>query len=299
MDKVKIKTPQGEVGVIVARFQTDELTDGHKSLLDFVQKNHQKVIIFLGLSPLVTTINNPLDFQARKQMIEEQYPDIIVGYIKDINNDEVWSKNLDNNIRDIAQNQTVVLYGSRDSFIPHYKGKFQTVELEASLNISGTEIRRRIKSNTRPNKDFRAGVIWAAYNRFDTVYSCVDVAIYNDDGQLLMSRKPFESKWRFIGGFADIDSDSDEQDVKREVQEEAHVEIDDIEYICSKKIKDWRYANERDCIRTRFFKAKYVYGKPTPDDDIEELKWFNVDELNDGMLVDSHRVLFDRLLDKL
>lgn len=297
---VKVKAPEAEVGIIVARFQTDQLTDGHKDLLNFVRDRHQKVIVFLGLSPLPTTANDPLDFQARKQMIEESYPDIIVAYIKDINNNQAWSKHLDDQIESIANIQSVVLYGSRDSFIPFYSGKHQTVELEASLNISGTEIRKRIKAKTRPNKDFRAGVIWAAHNKYDTIYSTVDVAILNkDETELLLGRKPFEYKWRFIGGFADINSESDEFDVHKEALEETGLEVGDIKYICSMKIDDWRYRKQRDKIRTRFFKAKLIFGHAQANDDIAVVKWFKISDLKPEMFVGSHDKLFVKLIENL
>lgn len=302
---VKIKAPEAEVGVIVARFQSDQLTEGHRDLLDFVLSQHEKVLVFLGLSPLLTTSNDPLDFQARRQMIREAYPErnypnLEILYIKDINNDKAWSTFLDDQISSVAQCQSVVLYGSRDSFIPHYKGTYQTVELEASLNISGTEIRKRIKSKTRPTHDFRAGVIWAAYNQYPTVFSTVDVAVLNEDeSELLLGRKAFEHKWRFLGGFADINSESDEIDAKREVNEECGLEVSYPEYICSMRIDDWRYRKQKDKIRTRFFKAKRIFGHAQANDDIEEVKWFKISDLKPEMLVGSHDELFVKLVENL
>lgn len=298
MNELKINPPNAEVGVIVARFQTDQLTDGHKQLLNFVRDHHAKVIILLGLSPLLTTRSNPLDYQARKQMIEKDYPDFIIGYIKDLPSDDVWSKSVDDQINAYASHQSVVLYGSRDSFIPHYHGKHKTQELEPTINVSGTELRESIKGSTRPTHDFRAGVIWAAYNKFDTVIGTVDIAVFNDDeSEFLLGRKPFESKWRFIGGFSDVNSESDEQDARREVIEETHLEVGEMTYICSQRIDDWRYRRERDKIRTRFFKTKRIYGAATPDDDIEELKWYNFNTFDRELLVEGHKVLFDKLVE--
>jgi len=302
---VKIKAPEAEVGVIVARVQTDELTEGHKSLIDFVLNRHQKTIIFLGLSPLLTTANDPLDFQARRQMIREEYPEqsypnLEILYIKDINSDDIWSKFLDDQINSVAQNQSVLLYGSRDSFIPHYKGRYQTVELESSLNISATEIRKRIKSTTRPNRDFRAGVIWAAHNHYPTAYATVDVAILNEDEtELLLGKKPHETKWRFIGGFADVSCESLEHNCKKEALEETGLEIGDIKYICSTKIDDWRYRKQRDKIITSFFKAKKIFGHAQAADDIEVVKWFKIKDLKKTDFVGSHDGLFEKLVENL
>jgi len=302
---VKIKAPEADVGVIVARFQTDILTDGQKDLVNFVLDNHRKVIIFLGLSPLLTTSRDPLDFQARRQLIRESYPEkdypnLEILYIPDCVSDKVWSNNLDQQIGRIANMQSVVLYGSRDSFIPHYKGKYKTQELQASLNISGTEIRDRIKATTRPTADFRAGIIWSTLNSFPTVYHTVDAAILNEDEtELLMARKPHETKWRFCGGFTDPSSPDSETDMRREILEELTIEVGDLHYICSAKIDDWRYRNSRDCVRTTFFKTKYAFGSPQPNDDIEECRWFKIDGFYIDNLVGSHKILFRKLMENM
>src|SRR5579859_5244904 len=90
-----------DVGVIVGRFQVHELHDAHKTLINEVLERHDKVIVFLGLSPLMNTQENPLDFQARKQMLLAEFPSLNILYIKDRNSDELWSKDLDAKISDL------------------------------------------------------------------------------------------------------------------------------------------------------------------------------------------------------
>ncbi len=51
------------------------------------------------------------------------------------------------------------------------------------------------------------------------------------------------------------------EDAKREVQEEAGVEVGNITYLGSTLINDWRYRGEIDKIKTALFVAKYVFGK--------------------------------------
>jgi bifunctional NMN adenylyltransferase/nudix hydrolase len=271
--------PQFDVGVIVGRFQVHALHDGHRDLIQHVCEKHDKVIIVLGLSPLVVTSNNPLDFQSREQMIHEFFPDVIVAYIKDQPDDALWSKSLDGVIKDlITPAQSVVLYGSRDSFIRHYSGKHQTRELvpEDASFYSGTAIRKMIaRSSTRRTADFRAGVAWAASSRFPTAFQTVDVAILDHDNErLLLGRKPNERLYRFVGGFSDPRSDSLEHDARREVMEETGVSVEDIRYVGSTVVDDWRYRSEVDCIKTALFTAYYVHGPARAGDDIEEVKWF-------------------------
>lgn len=277
---------QYDIGVIVARFQVHELHPAQRDLLEHVCENHDKVVVLLGLSPLPTTLNNPLDFEARKQMILADFPSVNVLYVRDQYDDEVWSRKVDEIINDVrAPGQSAVLYGGRDSFIPHYKGQFPARELEDTQDrfLSGTAVRRAIgKAATKGSPDFRAGVIWASQARFPTAYQCVDIAPLNEDRtKVLLGRKPNEKKFRFIGGFSDPRSESLEQDARRETMEEAGVELAETNYIGSMVIDDWRYRAEPDCIKTALFAGKVLHGSPRPGDDIEEVRWFRINQFSD------------------
>lgn len=270
---------QYDVGVIVGRFQVHELHAAHRELIEHVRERHEKIFIFLGLSPLSVSTNNPLDFEARKQMLLAEYPEINVLYIKDQFDDDVWSSNLDSMIVDlVTPGQTVVLYGGRDSFISHYTGVWPTRELTQSTFMSGTAQRKSIaRSRARESSAFRAGVIWASQARFPTAYTTVDIAIMNEaTDQILLGRKAGEKLYRFIGGFSDPKSPSFERDAIRETVEETGLEVGDLKYIGSTLVDDWRYRNEPDGIKTMLFQAKYLHGRPTPGDDIEEVKWFEM-----------------------
>jgi len=289
-------TPAADCGVIVGRFHVASLHQGHRDVIQHVIDRHKKVIIFLGLAPVRVTRNNPLDFEARKQMILAEFPKVNILYIKDVPSDERWSKRLDEMIADVAgPTQTVMLYGSRESFIGLYHGRYPTTELEQETFISGTEIRKEIGVEVKASPEFREGVIWAAYNRFPTVYPTVDVAIWNEDGdKLLMARKPDEELFRFVGGFVDP-KESYETAARREAEEETHLGVSDPVYIGSSPVDDWRYRRELDCITTAFFEVKRVFGKPTPDDDIAELRWFEAAKIRKEELVGNHRMLLDML----
>lgn len=298
--KVKVTDNNQDVGIVVGRFQVHELHEAHIDLINTVVNKHDKVIIFLGLSPVRGTLTNPLDFEARKQMILERYPHVNVLYIDDVRDDELWSKKLDDQIgRLTGPMQTVALYGSRDSFIAHYKGRYNTIELEPDTIISGTEIRKRIRNKVKPSADFRAGAIWATGFRYPTVFTTVDIAIFDDDNRLLLAKKPGENFYRFVGGFSDPKSQNFEQDARRETVEETGLEVSDPIYIGSQTIDDWRFRSGNDCIRTLFFAVKRIYGTANAQDDIESLKWFNLKDLKEQDIMEEHRGLFKMLLDNL
>lgn len=297
--------PQYDIGVIVGRFQVHQLHEAHLDLIQHVCEQHEKVLILLGVSPLPSSVSNPLDFEARKQMLLDRFPNVSVLYVKDQGSDDVWSRKVDEIINDFGvPGQSAVLYGSRDSFIAHYTGRFATRELLPERILSGTEVRRQIaRSRTRATADFRAGVIWATQARFPTAYTTVDVAILNEDGtKLLLCRKDNEKLYRFVGGFSDPDSISFEADAKREVAEETTLEVGDLEYIGSTRVEDWRYRSEPDCIKTMMFSARYLFGRPEPRDDIVEVRWFDlcdaegVQKINPAEIAPNHRPLLTMLL---
>jgi len=292
-------TKATDVAVIVGRFQVNELHEAHIDLITSVLNKHDRVLLFLGNSTIRNTLNNPLDYRARRTMIADKFPTVEIHYINDNPSDTAWTKNLDKLIGEqLLPMQTVTLYGSRDSFLKCYTGKFNTCELEATTFISGTEVRRRVCNNYPPTADYRAGMIAATAYRFPTAFQTVDIAVVNDKGELLLARKPEEKKWRFIGGFSDPASVSLEEDAKREVQEEAGVEVGNITYLGSTLINDWRYRGEIDKIKTALFVAKYVFGKPEGADDVAEVKWVSINNLTKTDIVETHHVLIDMFNEK-
>ena len=292
-------TKATDVAVIVGRFQVNELHEAHIDLITSVLNKHDRVLLFLGNSTIRNTLNNPLDYRARRTMIADKFPTVEIHYINDNPSDSAWTKNLDKLIGEqLLPMQTVTLYGSRDSFLKCYTGKFNTCELEATTFISGTEVRRRVCNNYPPTADYRAGMIAATAYRFPTAFQTVDIAVVNDKGELLLARKPEEKKWRFIGGFSDPASVSLEEVAKRDVQEEAGVEVGNITYLGSTLINDWRYRGDIDKIKTALFVAKYVFGKPEGADDVAEVKWVSINNLTKNDIVETHHVLIDMFNEK-
>lgn len=297
MTHTKILNPKrNDVGVIVARFQVNTLHEAHKTLINTVRSNHERVIIFLGISPLKNSPNNPIPFIHRARMLTDTYPDIEVYPQHDNRSDEQWSLQLDRNIAEyVPPGQTTTLYGSRDSFIKHYSGKHKTEELISEVAISGSDVRKRIITNHPSTDDFRAGMIAATGWRYPTAYQTVDVAIFNEDRtQILLARKAGEVELRLVGGFSDPSSDSLEEDARREVLEETGVEVTDVEYVGSCKIDDWRYRGEKDTIKTALFSATYSFGTAKAADDIVHAEWYKVADIFKGeclKIVPEHRPL--------
>jgi bifunctional NMN adenylyltransferase/nudix hydrolase len=292
------------IGAVVGRFQIHDLHDAHRYIIDQVVDNHKKSIIFLGVPKVVGTKKNPLDFDSRKRMIQTHYPDSVIIALPDVGDDTIWAAELDRRVREIYPIGDVLLYGGRDSFIPYYKkgnGQFDCKELDQYTFVSGTEVRKEISETVKNSVDFRAGLIYQSYNQYPKVHPCIDVAITNEDNtMLLLAKKPKENGWRFVGGFAHPDDSCYETTLKRKIRDDVGpgIEIGDIKYLGSARIPDWRYRGEEDKILTILYKCKKLWGQIIPSDDVSELKFFNINELNDSIIVEEHKCLLKIFLEK-
>lgn len=300
---MKRKENTADVAVVVGRFQVANLHDGHMELLSWVANNHKKVVVVLGVNPIPGTRSNPLDFEARYLMLSEQFPRFIFLPLRDVRTNEEWSANLDRLVASVVNpSQSVVLYGCRKSFIDFYTGIYPTEELVGEQPLwNGSEEREAIKREVRDSADFRAGVIWQSFNSYPKVITTVDVAIIDGDNVLLV-QKPGETLWRFPGGFSDPKLISFEGDACREAFEETGAKIDNITYIGSFNIDDWRYRGSTDKIRTMFFKAglvPYLHSAIKAADDVAILTWAKLSTLHDKDIVEEHRCLYWALMNLL
>ncbi len=292
-----------EVGVLVGRFQTHMLHEGHRELLDEVISRHQQVIVFLGVHKgIKSTRRNPLDYQTRKTMLQEAYPDVTILPIADCPSDEQWSQTLDARISETFDGMSVTMYGSRDSFAESYSGKHPVVELEPSFVMSGTAVRKSISHTVGAHAMFRQGIIYAASTRFITSYQVVDAILFKggDDPSLLLGQKKTDvDKWRFFGGFVDPKDKSLEAAARRELLEEAgDLTLEgDAQYLGSFQVDDWRYRDILDTMMTAVFLFEYASGDPVANDDIDEVTWVPLKDLDPEMLVPEHRQIFQMFQD--
>jgi bifunctional NMN adenylyltransferase/nudix hydrolase len=296
-----------KLAVIIGRFQLAELHLGHRKLVDLVASKSDRLLVIIGSSRAKFTKRNPLDYETRKLMIQVAFPEnkYAIGFANalDFKSNQVWSEQIDDLINKellYIREQTdedieVTLYGSRDSFIPHYEGVHNTIELHevAVDGVSSTLEREIIGRKPMNTPDFRAGVIYATQNMFPKVHPTVDIAIFNEDySEILLGRKHAETLFRFIGGFTDPTDNSYEMAAKRETCEECGgIEVSDLEYITSRRIDDWRYKSEEDKIMTIMFAGKYIFGHPKGGDDIAEVAWYKINQLVESNLVIEHAKL--------
>jgi bifunctional NMN adenylyltransferase/nudix hydrolase len=294
-----------DVGIIVGRFQVPYLHEGHKNTIQTVLDNHKQIAIFLGVGHTRGLPKNPYDYNTRRNMMQSTFPEVglSIHSIGDKRSDKEWSIELDKRISEIFPGRSIVLYGSRDSFISRYHGVHETLELETDVFVSGTEIREEHKNSLLAEEAFRIGINYSVNDRYFNPIPTVDIAVIKrQEEKVLLARKDGETKYRFIGGFVDTTDESLERAAIRELKEEAGNDIEvsqDIKYVTSRLVDDWRYSGEAVKPLTTLYAVEYMWGTPRPSDDIVELKWFDLNSLSSDDLMDEHFILAERLKEKL
>lgn len=131
------------LGVVIGRFQTDELHEGHLYLINFVRHRHEQVLILVGDREGRPTARDPYPFSIRKAVLQQPFPDVTIKRLVDSPISNVhWSETVDAAISATANGSDAVLYGSRDSFIPAYTGGYDTYEVPALSGCSATKRRQ-------------------------------------------------------------------------------------------------------------------------------------------------------------
>jgi bifunctional NMN adenylyltransferase/nudix hydrolase len=281
-----------KVGVIVARFQVAALHQGHRNLIEYALSQCERVLIVLGIPGSLPTNRNPLEFSMREAMVREAYPAVEIVGLNDQLSDEYWSKTLDLMIEERCHGCDVILYGSRDSFFSAYSGHLKIEEFASLCGENGTSAREQIAGRRDVTPDFRAGIIYREETRMPHIYVTVDVAVINEQGEVLLAGKEREQgKLCFIGGFVDVSDASLVAAASRELYEEAGgIEVggeSGFVYVGSTLIDDWRYNGSKDCVMTNFFVTTYLFGAPQPSDDIDSLQWVPIEKIGE-VLTEYH-----------
>jgi len=273
------------VGVVVGRFQIDMIHDGHKALLEQVQSNHARMLILLGVRSAEPSDTNPLNFETRKHMLQNDYPEAVILPIRDCRSDELWSKNVDTLIQTVCgYDVKAMFYVGRNSFAPHYSGKYpyQVVSDERYDAISATDKRNDLKDIVLWSSGERRGAIHTMMNLPHRHTMMVDMAMYNHmvgtgNYELLVGKKVGEDKWRLPGGHVDGE-ESFRRAGSREHLEETGMATasgaDSWEIVGDFNVPDWRVRDtDRITYKTVLMVAEFLSGKATAKSDLAEVRW--------------------------
>ena len=297
-----VKKSNDTVGVLVARFQTPVLLEGHREVLDkFFAIPHFKHFIVLGVPATKATKCNPFDFNARRGMLQKAYGESIsVMYLKDCNDDDVWSRQLDELIWSNNNGLDTIIYGTEESVTGKYHGIHKVVKLETTAYTNWQEYCRKAGRAKYDLESWMQGVAWATQNRYPTAFPTVDCAIFDDESysKMWMARKPLEPYYRFVGGFVDPTLDDSYEDAAiRESKEETCMDCTVVRSLGTFKIDDWRYRYEEDKIITTLFLMVRRGGVPKPCDDVEEIRLIDMKSLpKDFQVMPEHLAMFEKVV---
>lgn len=129
--------------VYLGRFQP--LHIGHKKVIERYMDKFEDFILVIGSANKSRTDDNPLTAEEREEIIRECFPDLKILHKDDHEDDELWSRKLEEKVdADIVISQNdLVKRLVRD----HTSMEIEEQELYDPEIYSGTEVRRRIKSD--------------------------------------------------------------------------------------------------------------------------------------------------------
>lgn len=276
------------LNVIIGRFQVPMLSQAHKEVIFTAAKS--EYIILVGVSPLDKRDHrHPLSFRQRAKMIEDYQTNSTTSRwlykgvfpIFDSHSDRAWSDQVDKFLESIYPERDYLLMGGRDSFIPHYNGKYKTLSIPEKLkHQTGTEIRKNILEDV--SSDFRAGQIYAIENQFPRVMPTVDIGVLSmnegiglDSHRILLIQRADTREWCLPGGFVDPKDQSFLGAAQRELSEEVGIDlaVTGWSQVGTYPIGDWRYRQSRDRIITSLFRTYHQWGAPNISKEVSASRW--------------------------
>jgi len=275
------------LGVVIGRFQTPYLHEGHQDLINYARNKSDKLLILVGVSDAVGTDREPMDFETRKGLFLNN--DIVLP-LKDMPSDVDWSNQIDSIIKSLGFEKAIIFGGKDNSICGYYSGKHEINIMISKNDKNATDLRRSVK--VKPSQDFREGIIYHTQKRYAIVYSTVDIVIINNNNEFLVGKKG--DKFAFIGGFVDPQDKTLVDSAKRELLEESGIDID-LKYKESIKINDYRYNKSKDSIMTHVFTGIYnelPNNINIKDFEFKEFKFFNYDQLKNE-IQDYHKPILE------
>ena len=135
------------IALFIGRFQP--FHEGHLDALKQIKEKN--IIIGIGSAQYSGTLDNPYSFTERKKMIEKALSNSQLNYkivaIPDINDPPHWVEHVEKIVEKFA-----IVYTGNNFVAELFKEKKYPIKLlKKNINISGTEIRKKMYEKTRKN----------------------------------------------------------------------------------------------------------------------------------------------------
>ena len=103
------------LSVIIGRFQTPHLHEGHQELIRAANNFSENVLVLIGCTAAIGTDKNPLDFETRKKIFENKML-CEIKPLHDMVSDSDWSDQIDKIIDDLGFKEATI-FGGKDNSI--------------------------------------------------------------------------------------------------------------------------------------------------------------------------------------
>jgi len=275
--------------VIIGRFQTNKLHEGHLDLIRQVKATGNDILVLIGTTAATGTDKNPLGFEVRKHLFDPYLNNSPILELKDMPSDKDWSSQVDFIIESLGFKKARIWGGRDNSIENYYSGKYEIKVIEQNGQHSATNIRKEIAKEPINCPNFRAGIIHHVESRWPIVYSTVDVILWRNLGKEILVGKKGD-KFAFIGGFVDSTDSSLFHAAQRELKEETGIEKELLVYMDSIKVDDERYKKTKDCIMTHIFTGihnELPDESKIQDKEFSEFRFITENEID--LLQDCHK----------
>lgn len=125
-------------------------------------------------------------------------------------------------------------------------------------------------------------------------------AIVKKDGRFLLGKKsenvgPYSNTWHLLGGGVDLENETLEEAMRRELKEEAGIEVGELKRVSFDEDREPDKKGELTHYIFQVFETEYKSGELRANDDIHELRWVEKEELKNLPLTRPSIKLFKEL----
>lgn len=125
-------------------------------------------------------------------------------------------------------------------------------------------------------------------------------AIIEKEGKYLFCQKPkdvgpYPNTWHLVGGGVDMENESVEEALRREIREETSLEVDNVERLGFDEDTTTNKHGEMTHYVFLIHHVQYKSGEVVPNDDIVEAQWFEKEALKSMPLTTPSKRLFKKL----
>lgn len=249
------------IGVVVGRFQTAFLTDGHKAVLKRAYDENEALIIFIAEETVPFSIESPLPYDVREGMLKEQLRLYGMGKLVQFYKlpDFKYASTISHVIDQVlihkhggTVNEFTLYFGPTAFLADRYNGIAKVKVIDHVLTqTSSVRIRRSAYDMDAFNVSHHMGMIHAVGNRVPTPHLFICHIILHgmvDTNQGLLGLKKSEMKKLTlpldeVSGVHNSPTDQAKDWIKKKFPQGVS---GDTRLINALKIDDWRFRNSED-----------------------------------------------------